>query len=241
MIPILKNSETAAARDLFALQDTAYRAFHAKLVPTLDAERIIGVRTPALRAYAAQCAAKWTDGEKRAFYAAVPHYYYEENNLHAFLLARQRVPGDVPFDRAMSAVDAFLPYIDNWATCDMFAPKFFAAYPARVLPFVRRWLASGRTYTVRFAVVTLLQFFLDENFTPEIPELAASCPAGDYYADMAVAWFFSTALVKRYDSALPYLTERRLSVWVHNKTIQKAVESRCVSAETKTYLRSLKI
>jgi len=227
----METLETRVRRELFDLQDEKYRDFHKKLVPTIDEERIIGIRVPELRKYAKAFPAQ----DKDAYLDSLPHRYIEENNLHAFIIS-----GMKDFDEAMRRTEEFLPYIDNWATCDSFMPKVFKKHPDAVYEKVKQWLESERTYTVRYALVTLLNNFLDEEFRPEMLGLAANIRSEEYYINMAAAWYFSVALVKQYDAALPYITEHRLDRWTHNKAIQKAIESYRISDETKVYLRSLK-
>lgn len=218
---------------LFAMQDTGYRDFQARLVPTIPKETIIGVRTPMLRQYAKQIKNTPLAAE---FLKELPHRYYEENNLHAFLVSEQAKD----FDATIKEIEAFLPYIDNWATCDGFTPKIFKKYPDRTYEKVQQWLQSPRTYTVRFAVVTLLQFFLDEQFRPEILTRLSQIHTGEYYINMAIAWFYSFALIKQYEATIGLFEQQTLDPWVHNKSIQKAVESYRIPPETKQYLKSLK-
>lgn len=227
----METLESRVRRELFALRDEKYRDFHKKLVPTVDETRIIGVRIPALRKYEKELSAE-TGSE---YLDLLPHRYIEENNLHAFIIS-----GMKDFDEAMRRTDEFLPYIDNWATCDSFMPKVFKKHPDEVYEKVKQWLKSERAYTVRYGLVTLLNNFLDGEFRLEMLDLAANLRSEEYYINMAVAWYFSIALVKQYDAALPYIIERRLDRWTHNKAIQKAIESYRISAETKAYLRSLK-
>lgn len=227
----METLENRVRRELFALRDKKYRDFHKKLVPTVDEARIIGIRVPELRKYAKA----FPTQDKDAYLDLLPHRYIEENNLHAFLIC-----GIKDFDEAMSRTEAFLPYIDNWATCDSFMPKVFKKHPDAVYAKVKEWLQSEHTYTLRYALVTLLNNFLDEEFRPEMLDLAAGLRSEEYYINMAIAWYFSIALVKQYDAALPYIRSRRLDRWVHNKAIQKAIESYRISTETKAYLRSLK-
>lgn len=227
----METLESRVRQELFALRDEKYRDFHKKLVPTIDEERIIGVRIPELRKYAkalaAECGTEYLD--------LLPHHYIEENNLHAFIIS-----GMKDFDAAMLRTEEFLPYIDNWATCDSFMPKIFKKHPAAVYEKVKQWLKSEHTYTVRYGIVTLLNNFLDGEFRSEMLDLAADLRSDEYYINMAIAWYFSMALVKQYDAALPYIAERKLDKWTHNKAIQKATESYRISDETKNYLRSLK-
>ena len=218
---------------LFEMQDLAYRNFHSKLIPTVDKDRIIGVRTPKLRDFAKGL--KGTD-EAEEFLSVLPHYYYEENNLHGFLLEYIK-----EYDACIAALNEFLPYVDNWATCDMMAPKCFKKNLSKLDEQCKLWIADGGTYTVRFAVNMLMKYYLDDNFSPEYPELVVSIDSEDYYIKMVIAWYFATALAKQYDAILPYLENRRLEAWTHNKTIQKALESYRISTEQKQYLRTLKI
>lgn len=220
-------------KKLFALQDLKYRDFQAKLMPTVDPETVIGVRTPELRRLAKEYA---KTPESREFLKLLPHRYYEENNLHGFLLETVK-----DYGQAMEYVENFLPYINNWATCDMVCPKVFGKHLPELLEKIRVWIASGETYTVRFGLGMLMRFYLDEAFRPEYLELAASLRSEEYYVNMMTAWYFATALAKQYGAALPYLQERRLDPWTHNKTIQKALESRRISEEQKTCLRALRI
>ena len=224
---------TEIQQRLFALQDAGYRDFHAALMPTVDKALVIGVRMPALRALA-----KELKGTELAadFMAQLPHKYYEENNLHAALIGHIR-----DFDACMAAVERFLPYVDNWATCDMMNPKALAKDKAALLEHIRLWLQSGHTYTVRFGMEMLMNHFLEEDFREEYPALVASVQSEEYYVRMMQAWYFATALAKQYEAAVTYLEQRRLGAWVHNKTIQKARESFRVSQEQKEYLKSLKV
>ena len=218
---------------LLALQDKAYQAFQSKLLPTVPAETIIGVRTPLLRKLA-----KELSGTPQAenFLLRLPHTYYEENNLHAFLVERLR-----DYDTALAETERFLPYIDNWATCDCFSPKAFAKHRAELLPTIRRWLSSDQIYTVRYAMGMLMRYYLDDAFQAEYLAWVADVHSEEYYLNMMRAWFFATALAKQPEAALPWLTERRLDVWTHNKTIQKAVESFRIPPEIKRQLRDLRI
>lgn len=218
---------------LFTMQDLKYRDFHSKLIPTIAKERCIGVRTPDLRKFAKAFSKQPKTME---FLESLPHQYIEENNLHAFLIETIK-----DFDTAMAYTEKFLPFIDNWATCDLFSPKLFKKHPEEVYEKVKLWLKSDRTYTVRYGIVTLLGNYLDGEFRPEMLNLVAEIRSEEYYVNMAVAWYFSIALIKQYDAALPYIENRRLSVWAHNKSIQKAVESYRIDADTKQYLKSLKI
>lgn len=216
------------------LRDEPYAAFQAKLIPTLDPQCILGVRTPALRKLARELR-KNEPKLVSAFLADLPHALFDENQLHAFLLAEEK-----DFGRCVENLERFLPHINNWATCDQCSPKVFKKSRAALLPYIRSWLQSSHTYTVRFAIGMLMEHFLDEDFTPEYPAMVAAVQSEEYYIQMEQAWYFATALAKQYEAVLPYLTENRLTREVHNKTIQKAVESYRISGEQKELLRSLR-
>lgn len=220
-------------KDLFEMQDLPFRDFQAKLMPDVEKDRVIGVRTPDLRRYAGQ-AAKNPDIE--AFLEDLPHYYFEENNIHAFVIEKIK-----DYGKCMEEVERFLPYIDNWATCDMFSPKVFEKHKEELLEAIRCWIRSEKTYTVRYGIGMLMRFFLDEDFRPEYLELAAGVRSEEYYVNMMTAWYFATALAKQYESTVLYFENQRLDDWTHNKAIQKACESRRVSREQKEYLRTLKV
>ena len=217
---------------LFALRDEAYRTFHSALMPTVPPETVIGVRVPALRRLAKQLAGT---AQAEVFLQALPHGYYEENNLHAFLIELIR-----DYDRALAETEAFLPYINNWATCDCFCPKVFAKHKKELLVPIRRWLDSGDAYTVRYGMEMLMRYYLDDAFRPEYLEWVADVHSTEYYINMMRAWYFATALAKQPDAALPWLTEKRLDLWTHNKAIQKAVESRRIPPGMKQLLRGLR-
>jgi len=222
---------TAVQDRLFALQDQGYRDFNAKLLPTVDRARIIGVRTPALRALAKELGR----GDPSGFMAELPHAYFEEDGLHAFLIEQIR-----EFDRCLAETERFLPWIDNWATCDSLRPPVFQKNRAALRERIPVWLASGETYTVRFGLGLLMSHFLEEAFSPEYLAWAGALRSEEYYVNMMVAWYFATALAKQYDAALPWIEGRRLDRWTHNKAIQKAVESYRISGEQKAYLKTLK-
>lgn len=218
---------------LFALADPAYGDFQAGLMPGIPRERIIGVRVPHLRTLAKELrGAPAAD----AFLAELPHPYYEENNLHGFLLDCIR-----DFDACLAATERFLPCIDNWATCDGTSPRALIEKPEVLLAHVQEWLASTHTYTVRFGIETLMRHFLDERFEAAYPDAVAALRSDAYYVNMMIAWYFATALAKQYDAVLPYIENRRLDRWTHNKTIQKAVESCRITDTQKAYLRTLRI
>ena len=218
---------------LFELQDLNYRDFHAKLMPTVYKERVIGVRTPALRKFAKEFG-KTKEAEE--FLKQLPHEYYEEDNLHGFLIA-----GMKDFDRCIEELERFLPYVDNWATCDLLSPKIFKKHLQELLVKIRVWTVSEHTYMIRFGVGMLMSLYLDEAFELEYPEMVSGIRSDEYYVNMMIAWYFATALAKQYETVLPFIENRRLDKWTHNKAIQKAVESCRVTDEKKAYLKTLKI
>lgn len=236
----MSDVEKRVQERLFSMQDVKYREFHTRLMPTVDASKVIGVRTPELRAYAREFA-KTPDAE--VFLQILPHQYYEENNLHAFL-----VEGKKDYASCMEALQRFLPYVDNWATCDLMAPKVFKKHLASLLPEIRKWIGSSHPYTVRFGIGMLMRFYLDKDFDREHLELTAGIRSQEtvgirsqeYYVNMMIAWYFATALAKQYEAAIPYIENHRLDDWTHNKTIQKAVESYRITDEQKAYLRTLR-
>ena len=217
---------------LFQFQDTAYANFQSRLIPTVSPEAFIGVRTPELRKYAKQLS---KDSSIETFLSALPHIYFEENQLHAFLLSEMK-----DYDDCLAAVIRFLPYIDNWATCDQMSPKVFRKHREELLSPIRQWLKSDKTYIVRFGVGMLMEHYLEDAFDPSYPAIVAEIRSEEYYIRMMIAWYFATALAKQYDTILPYLTEKKLDRWTHNKTIQKAVESYRITPEQKEFLRKLK-
>lgn len=228
-----KDLEEKIRGQLFEMQDLGYKAFHEKLIPTVEPDRVIGVRIPELRKFAKQFS---RTPEAKEYLQILPHYYYEENNLHAFLIENIR-----DYEEAMEHTEKFLPFIDNWATCDSFSPKVFRRHPKEVYEKVKLWISSDKTYTIRYGIGILMGNYLDEQFQPEMVELVAGVVSDEYYVNMMCAWYMATALAKQEETILPYLTEHRLSTWVHNKTIQKAVESRRITPEMKQYLKKLKI
>lgn len=214
---------------LLSMAEPSYRDFSASLMPTVDKNRVLGVRIPLLRKYAKSLE------DYGGFLRELPHEYFEEDNLHAFLIEREK-----DFDTCIALLDAFLPYIDNWATCDSLKPKALAKEPEKLLIHIKRWLRSDKTYTVRFAVNLLMSFYLGDDFCDEYARLVADIRSDEYYVNMVCAWYFATALAKQYESIVPYLERCELDEWTHRKTIQKAVESYRITKEQKTYLRSLR-
>ena len=220
-------------RRLFALQDIKYRDFQAKLIPGKTEDVMIGVRTPELRKLAKEFAAR-EDIEE--FLNDLPHKYFDEDQLHAFIIS-----GMKDYERCMAETERFLPYVDNWATCDQMSPKIFKKHRDDLAMKADRWLDSKETYTVRFAIGMLMEHFLEEDFDIKYPERVADIRSDEYYINMMIAWYFATALAKQYEAILPYIENKRLDDWTHNKTIQKAIESYRITPNQKEYLRTLKI
>ena len=222
----------AVFQRLSELSDPTYRDFHAGLIPNISPETILGVRVPALRKLARELRGS---AEAQEFMTALPHEYYDENCLHGLLI------NDIKdFGATVSALDAFLPYVDNWAVCDLISPRSFKSRPPELAAHVHRWLDSSHSYTVRFGIGVLMSFYLDEGFEPAQLEAVAERCCEEYYVNMMVAWYFATALAKQPEAALPYIENRRLSRWTHNKAIQKSIESRRIPDETKAYLKTLR-
>ena len=213
---------------LYGLKDIKYRDFNSSLIPNIAPDTMIGVRVPALRQLAKEL---FMTIDWRQYFRLLPHRYFEENMLHAFMICLIK-----DFDDCTAAADDFLPYIDNWAVCDTFSPLIFKKHPEKLLPHINRWLNAKKPYTVRFAIGMLMQHFLDKNFAPEYLEKVAAVSSSEYYVNMMRAWYFATALAKQYKNAVIYIEENRLDDWTHNMTIRKAKESRRISAETKCYL-----
>ena len=228
-----KEIEAYIRTRLFEMQDLKYKDFQCKLLPTVNPEVVIGVRTPELRKFSKELK-KMPEAE--SFLAILPHQYYEENNLHGFLLSEMK-----DYDACITGLTAFLPYVDNWATCDLMSPKVFKKHLPELLVPIQEWLHSEKTYTIRFGIEMLMSFYLDDAFSPEYPALVAAVKSEEYYVNMMIAWYFATALAKQYDTILPYIEKQCLEKWTHNKTIQKAIESYRITDEQKVYLRSLKI
>ena len=218
---------------LFRLRDEQYRDFQAKLIPTVDPNAMIGVRTPELRRLAKELLKR---GEAEPFLAVLPHRYFDENQLHAFILSELK-----DYSRCLEGVERFLPYVDNWATCDQLSPKVFSRHRGELEAPTRRWIRSGEPYTVRFGVGMLMQHYLGEGFDPAYPALVAALRSEEYYVNMMIAWYFATALAKQYEAVLPFLREKRLDPRTHNRAIRKALESDRIPPERKAYLASLKI
>ena len=219
-------------KQLFEFQDVKYKDFQKNLIPTVDPESIIGVRTPELRKYAKQLV---KENKTDEFLSDLPHKYFDENQLHAFILSELK-----DYEKCVEEVCRFLPYVDNWATCDQMSPNVFKKHRTELMEYIKQWLESDKTYTVRFAIGMLMQHYLDDEFDIGSAEMVQEVKSEEYYINMMIAWYFATALAKQYDNILPVLEQNRLDVWTHNKVIQKAVESYRIMPEQKAYLKSLK-
>ncbi|MBR6767070.1 MAG: DNA alkylation repair protein [Clostridia bacterium] len=217
---------------LLEMQDVPYRDFMKKLIPTVDESAVIGIRTPELKRLAKTIAGT---EDAKTFMNDLPHKYFEENNLHAYLINNIRDIGACLFE-----TEKFLPYVDNWATCDGLRPAVFKKHPEKLLPRIRGWMESEQSYTVRFGIEMLLMHFLDDHFQPEYLEWVAGIRSEEYYVNMMIAWYFAEALAKQYDAVIPFIESNRLGAWPHNKAIQKAVESFRISDERKAWLKSLR-
>lgn len=224
---------TEIQKKLFELSDSEYAAFQAKLTPNIPREKFIGVRVPVLRSFAKELV-KLPEHEE--FLNSLPHETYDENMLHGLLIEKIK-----DYDECIRRLDEFLPYVDNWAVCDIMSPKVLKKHKPELMEKIREWTASTETYTVRFGTEMLMSHFLDADFEPEYLEIPAAIRSGEYYINMMTAWFFATALTKQWDAAIPYIENRRLDKWTHNKTIQKAIESYRITYEQKQYLRGLKL
>lgn len=229
----MESFEEKLRKELFSRKDEAYKEFSCKLFPGVDKTLVIGVRTPDMRKIAKSL---FREGGYEGFLASLPHKYHEENFIHAMLIEQMK-----DFDSVVFELERFLPFVDNWAVCDTFSPKCFGKNKERLIEKIRQWLSADDTYTVRFALRMLMSHFLDGDFKSEYLELAAGVHSEEYYIKMMQAWYFATALAKQYDFSVEYLKRRILPVWVHNKTIQKAVESYRITDEQKSFLKGLKI
>ena len=225
-------NKTELRKKLYELQDLKYRDMQIRIIPTIAPESVIGVRTPALKAMAK---ALLKAGDYRDFLEDLPHQYFEENQLQAFIIS-----GIKELHECMEELEKFLPYVDNWATCDQMSPKLFKKHKEALLTHIKAWIKSEKAYTVRFGVGMLMEHFLGDDFAPQYPEMVAALRSDEYYVNMMIAWYFATALAKQYDSILPFIEEKRLDDWTHNKAIQKSVESSRITPEQKRYLKSLK-
>ena len=219
--------------ELFKMQDMDYRDFNSKLIPTVDKESMIGIRTPDLRKYAKQLG---KSSDVIEFLQTLPHKYFDENQLHAFIISEIN-----DFKNCIDEINRFLPYIDNWATCDQLSPKVFKKYHNELFEYIKDWLKSDKVYTLRFGIGMLMEHFLDEDFDILYPETVSKIRSGEYYINMMIAWYFATALAKQYESVIPFIENNSLDIWTHNKAIQKSIESYRITDEQKAYLREFKI
>lgn len=218
---------------LYELQDIEYAEFQSKLTPSVPRDRFIGIRVPALRKLAKELA---KGEEKDTFLQELPHYHYEENMLHGFLIAEIK-----DYDRCLNEIERFLPYVDNWAVSDTMSPKVFSKHKDELIIRIKEWIASDETYTCRFGMCMLMRYYLDEDFKEEYLKLPAAVHSEEYYVNMMAAWYYATALAKQWEATVPYIEERKLDKWVHNKTIQKARESYRITPDQKEYLKTLKM
>lgn len=210
-----------------------YRDFNSKLIPTVDKESMIGIRTPDLRKYAKQLG---KSSDVIEFLQTLPHKYFDENQLHTFIISEIK-----DFKNCIDEINRFLPYIDNWATCDQLSPKVFKKHHNELSEYIKDWLKSDKVYTLRFGIGMLMEHFLDEDFDILYPEMVSKIRSGEYYINMMIAWYFATALAKQYESIIPFIENNSLDIWTHNKAIQKSIESYRITDEQKAYLRELKI
>lgn len=220
---------------LITMKDEVYKNFHGKLMPTINPDTILGVRVPLLRKFSNQLSKSLSKEEIERFMSELPHRYYEENNIHAFLIEKIN-----DYEECIAALDKFLPYVDNWATCDMMNPKIFKKNTRKLFDKIEEWMSSSHVYTIRFGIGMLMRFYLDDDFSTQYLDMTANVVSDEYYVNMMKAWFFATALAKQYEATLPYIQQNRLDIWSHNKAIQKSIESFRVSKEHKEELRRYK-
>ena len=218
---------------LFELRDEKYAQFQAKLTPSVDPKLFIGVRVPEVRKLAKTLK---DNPEVEKYLKELPHKYYDENMLHGLLISEIK-----DFDMAIEETNRFLPYVDNWAVCDIMSPKVFKKHKEELIKYIKKWTKSKQTYTIRFGIEMLMSHYLDEDFKEEYLDIVAKVKSKEYYVNMMIAWYFATALAKKWDSTISYIEENKLDKWVHNKTIQKAIESYRITDKQKDYLRTLKI
>lgn len=221
---------------LFIMQDNEYKEFHGRLMPTVNPDTILGIRVPILRKFSNQSAKSLSKEKLLEFMNELPHKYYEENNIHAFLIEKIK-----DFDECIVALEKFLPFVDNWATCDMMNPKILKKNTQQLFCKIKEWIVSPHVYTIRYGIGMLMRYFLDDNFKTEYLDMVAAVKSDEYYVNMMKAWFFATALAKQYEATLPYIKEKRLDNWSHNKAIQKSIESFRVPKEHKEELKRYKI
>ena len=226
-------NKTDLHKRLYNLQDLKYRDMQIKIIPAIDSKSVIGVRTPEIKSIAREML---KSGEYKDFLKELPHKYFDENQLHAFIIS-----GIKNLDECMAELEKFLPFVDNWATRDQMSPKIFKKHKEVLPAHIKEWIRSDKTYTVRFGVGMLMEHFLGDDYDPAYPEMVAGLRSEEYYVNMMIAWYFATALAKQYESVLPYIEEKRLDDWTHNKAIQKSVESSRITEEQKMYLKTLKV
>ncbi|MCR4647906.1 MAG: DNA alkylation repair protein [Lachnospiraceae bacterium] len=220
-------------KELIKNGDGKYREFMSNLTPGITKESVIGIKTPELRSYAKELLKR---EDIDVFLNDLPHEFFEENQLHAFIISNMK-----DYEACMEKLNAFLPYVNNWATCDQMSPKIFKKHKKELLSEIKKWIASKETYKIRFGIKMLMEHFLDEDFEIKYPEQIIKIKSEEYYVKMMIAWYFATALAKQYDSVIPFIEEKRLETWTHNKTIQKAIESYRITDKQKAYLRTLKV
>ncbi len=216
---------------LFKLQDKKYQEMQFKIIPNIEPNTIIGVRTPELRSLAKELIKE----DYKSFLNNLPHQYFDENQLHAFIISEIK-----DYNECITYLNKFLPYVNNWATCDQLSPKIFKKNTDKLLDQIKIWISSKETYTIRFGIGTLMQYYLDDKFNKEYLKLVSNIKSEEYYINMMIAWYFATALAKKYKETIPYIEKNKLDIWVHNKTIQKAIESYRITPEQKEYLKGLK-
>ena len=218
---------------LFKLQDKKYREMQVRIIPNIDSNRIIGVRTPELKNIAKEL---FNENNYLSFLNELPHKYFEENQIHSFIISKIK-----DYDECINEINEFLPYVDNWATCDQMSPKVFKKHHDKLIIEIKKWIKSKDTYTIRFAIGMLMQHYLDEDFKDEYLKIVSKVKSNEYYINMMKSWYFATALAKQYNKTIPYIENNKLDTWVHNKTIQKAIESYRITNTQKDYLKTLKI
>ena len=220
-------------KDIYKYQDIKYQKFLQNLIPNINPDLIIGVKTPELKNLAK---IYFNNNDIDIFLNTLPHIYFEENQLHAFIINNIK-----DFNICIKEVNTFLPYINNWATCDQLNPKCFKKNHLLLLPYISTWLNSNDTYSIRFGIRMLMNYFLDDDYDIKYLDIVSNIKSDEYYINMMIAWFFQVALVKQYNDAVKYLENKKLNNFVHNKAISKAIDSYRIDNNTKEYLKKLKI
>lgn len=222
---------------LFEGSEDEYHNFSAKLIPNIDEDSIVGVRVPKVRAIA-KCFNK--DEEiKKAFLKKLPHSFHEENQIHLCFIDTIK-----DYKKSIDELERFMPYITNWAVCDQLTPKIFIKHLDEVEAKCKEWLEYKDIYTKRFSMGILMNLFLDDKFNPKHLKWVASVNKSDdedYYLKMMIAWYFATALAKQWDETIKYIESKKLTPWVRNKSVQKALESFRITDKQKQYLRELRL